>query len=301
MDDLDFSQQAAPQPPAAPAAAKSVAVAPPPAYDAKLAARFFRIAGTEEIVAATTCIFAENTRPSGGFFSKGARIYLLLEGQVALTLNNKPLHLVLPGEIFGEMALISDAPRSATATALKKSRVLALDEKSFLVALAREPEFALMLVGTLAAQLRRGFERLLANKTDPLPPRAGGRGLSDEQLIALRHALGDPLPTPMRAGEAIVNKGALGMFMFVVTAGQVAISIDDMVVEHIGAGETFGEMALLGPTSRAATATVETEGAWLPVSRQAFLDVTRAQPAIGIALLRSLSERLQHLNTQLGG
>jgi CRP-like cAMP-binding protein len=38
--------------------------------------------------------------------------------------------MVLPGEIFGELAAIADLPRSATATARKNCRALALDENS---------------------------------------------------------------------------------------------------------------------------------------------------------------------------
>jgi CRP-like cAMP-binding protein len=45
-------------------------------------------------------------------------------------LKDKPLEMVLPGEIFGELAAIADLPRSATATARKHCRVLALDENS---------------------------------------------------------------------------------------------------------------------------------------------------------------------------
>ena len=38
-------------------------------------------------------------------------MYLLTEGQIALTLKGKPLYMMLPGESFGELAIISDAPR----------------------------------------------------------------------------------------------------------------------------------------------------------------------------------------------
>lgn len=297
MDDLDFSQQAAPSPRPAPA---KPAISAAPVYDTKLALRFFNLSGETESFEAGKQIFAENDKTGGGFFSKGARIYLLLEGQVGLTLHGKPLHLILPGEVFGEMALITDAPRSAAATALKKSRVLALDEKRFLTSLPQAPEFALMLVGVLAAHLKRGIERLqTAMPGTPLSPRQSGNGLTGQQITELGKLLGNPTPTAMRAGETIVSAGALGMFMFVVTAGRVTITVNGMEAEHIGPGETFGEMALLGNNSRAATAIAESDGTWLAVTRQEFLDIVTSFPAIGISLLRSMCERVQHINQQL--
>lgn len=298
MEDLDFSQP--PTPPVKPAIAPKIPEVEVSPYDPKLALKFFKIAGETESFAAGTRIFAEQDKPGSGFFSKGARVYLLLEGQVALTLKGKPLNLVLPGETFGEIAVISDVPRSATATANKNCRVLSLDEKRFLSSLQQEPGFALMLISMMTQQLQRGVARLLASK-QPLPPREGGRGLDQGILGEFRQAMGDPIPTSMKTGDALVSKGALGVCMFVVTEGEVSIALNGQVVERIGPGGVFGETALLGPTSRAATVTAESDGAWIPVSRDAFLRMVKARPAIGIALLRSMSERLQHIGSLLGG
>jgi CRP-like cAMP-binding protein len=42
------------------------------------------------------------------------------------------------------------------------------------------------------------------------------------------------------------------------------------------------------------------DGAWLPVNRDAFVRIVKAQPAVGMALLRSMSERIRYLNSQMG-
>lgn len=303
MDDLDFSNLGAPTPAPistpVPTPTPRIVGADIQPYDANAALNFFRLAGEQESVAAGQRIFAEQDKP-GGFFAKGSRIYLLLEGEVTLTLNGKPVDLVMPGEIFGELSLILDAPRTATATARKNCRLLALDEKRLLASLQQAPEFALMMVGIMAQRLRRSVERLVASRPGPLPLRAGGRGLDDKMLAELRHAMGDPAPTPMKAGDAIVTKGAVSVTMFVVTAGQVSITIDNQVVEHVGPGEIFGETALLGPAARAATATADTDGAWLPVARKDFLALIQVKPAAGLALLRSMSERVRHITALIG-
>ncbi|RLJ68375.1 cyclic nucleotide-binding domain-containing protein [Sulfurisoma sediminicola] len=300
MNELDFSGLTqAPAKPAVPPSAPAKAD-PQAAYNPRLALQFFQIAGETEEFAAGTTIFPEQDKP-GGFFSKGARVYLLLEGELVLTRKGKPVSLVLPGELFGELSLITEAPRSATATARKNCRVLSLNERNFVASLQRLPEFSLMLISNMAQRLAHSVDRLLASGTGPMPPREGGKGLDKKMLAELRRAMGDPTPTPMKAADAIVTRGAVGVSMFVVTEGKVAISINGRTVETIGPGETFGETALLGPNIRAATATAASDGAWLAISREAFLKVVGSHPAVGIVLLRSMSERVQHMSVLMGG
>ena len=97
MEDLDFTQPSQ-----------------SPIYDPAAATAFFKSAGTVENVAAGKEFFAEHQQR--GFFSAADRMYLLLEGAVVLSAGGKSLDTVHPGEIFGEMATITNSKRSATAT-----------------------------------------------------------------------------------------------------------------------------------------------------------------------------------------
>ena len=82
MDDLDFSKKpAAPAEATARAAAQSAAQSP--LYNPALALEFFRAAGTLEAKPGGKPVFAENEK-AGGLFSKGARMYLLVEGEIGL-------------------------------------------------------------------------------------------------------------------------------------------------------------------------------------------------------------------------
>lgn len=272
----------------------------PSTWDPQVAMRLFQAGGETETFAAGARIFAETEKP-GGFFAKGSRVYLLLEGQVALTLKGKPLNLVLPGEIFGELALISNAERSATATAHKPAKVLSLDEKRLLAALPQVPEFALMLVASLSQQLKRTIDRVVGARPGPLPAQESGRGLDAKLIKEFRTAMGNPALRAMAVGDPLVLKGSVGLFMYVVVEGQIAISIDGHVVERVGPGGIFGETALLGMNSRAATVTAEVAGAWVPVTRDEFLEVVRTHPRVGLALLRSMSERIRHFSGLLAG
>ena len=297
MDDLDFSGKAR-DPVRKPVADLRRSTEPASLYQPKLALDFFRIEGTAEQFPAGKQIFVENEK-SGGFFSKGARIYLLLEGEVALTLQGKPLELVLSGEIFGEMATLADVPRSATATARKNCRVLSLDEKQFLRSMQHMPEFAMMLISIMAQRLRRSVAKLAqAGKTE-VAALVHENTLDRKMLRDLQRELGDPPPTVAHAGQNVVTKGAVGACMFVVTEGRIAISVGDMVIERVGPGGVFGEMTLVDRTTRSATATAETESSWLMVSHSDFLSMLKAKPAFGIALLRSMSARILHVDRLL--
>lgn len=298
MDDLDFSgtPQAPPPPPAPKPAPAAEATS---LYEPRLALEFFKLGGTLEQYPAGQQIFAENEK-TAGFFSKGARIYLLLDGDVTLTRGGKPLDLVPPGEIFGEMAAIAEMPRSATATARKNCRVLSLDEKAFQHALQQMPEFALMLMSVMAQRLRRGLARLAAAQKTAVEA-LEHKGTLDRQMLAeLQQALGDPVPSTAVAGKTVVTKGAIGACMFVVTQGRIAISVDGTVIEHVGPGGVFGEMALVDRSGRSATATAETDSAWLLVGRNEFIAMVKARPAFGIALMRSMSARVLHIGKLLG-
>jgi CRP-like cAMP-binding protein len=293
-DDLDFLGMAAR--PLAPAPARAEEAAEPLPYDPELALRFFRVAGNQETIAAGTRIFAEQEQ--AGLLSR-SRVYLLLEGEVSMTLGGRPLAMMLPGETFGELAVISDAPRSATATARKNCRLLSLDEKQFLASLRQVPEFALMLISMMAERLRRSVEKLLAATTAPLAPSTRVQGLGRADLAELARIIGKSVPTPMKAGDALIAKGALGAMMFVLTEGQVATAIDGRVVEYLGPGGIFGETAMLGRVRRGASVTAQTDGAWLSVSKNDFLRVVATNPAIGVALLRSMSERIRVAANQI--
>lgn len=304
MDDLDFSDPApkpepAPPPAAKPAPARPPAPEPASLYEPRLALEFFKLGGSVEQYAAGKQIFAENEKTSG-LFSKGARIYLLLEGDVALTRGGKPIDLVPAGEIFGEMAAIAEQPRSATATARRNCRVLSLDQQAFANSLQRMPEFALMLMSVLAQRLRRGITRLMQANKARVEALENKQTVDKKMLAELRQALGDPTPSSARAGATVVSKGAVAACMFVVVSGRIAISVDGTVIEHVGPGGIFGEMALVEKAGRSADAMAETDSEWLLIGRKEFLDMVRARPAFGVALMRSLSARVLHVGKQMG-
>ncbi|MGA8806556.1 MAG: cyclic nucleotide-binding domain-containing protein [Thermoanaerobaculia bacterium] len=85
----------------------------------------------------------------------GSCMFAVLEGEVAIEKNGVVLERVGAGGVFGEMALIDHAPRSASAIAGSDSSVAAVGEKRFTFLVQQTPYFALEIMHVLAERLRR--------------------------------------------------------------------------------------------------------------------------------------------------
>ncbi len=72
-----------------------------------------------------------------------------------------PVATVEPGEFFGEMALVDNAPRSVSAIAgADQTRLLALNLDKFLFLVGHQPAFALTVMHVLCQRIRDMNERL---------------------------------------------------------------------------------------------------------------------------------------------
>jgi MFS family permease len=69
----------------------------------------------------------------------GDRFYLIDAGEIEIAVAGQPLRRETTGEYFGEIALLRDIPRTATATALTDCELLALDRDEFIAAVTGHP------------------------------------------------------------------------------------------------------------------------------------------------------------------
>ena len=88
------------------------------------------------------------------------RFYMILEGEVEVTknINNTEVRLLktlAPGDFFGEMALIHNAPRAATVTAKTELTTLELDKAAFDRVLHKSTSIALAMVSEISNRLRQ--------------------------------------------------------------------------------------------------------------------------------------------------
>jgi len=221
------------------------------------------------------------------------RIYLLLAGEVGILANDEPVAVIRSGEIFGEMASMGRMPRSASAMAKSDCRVIGLDDRQFRAALRRNPGFALMLMSVMASRLRDTIAGLGAPAPDAKWREAAA--MDGELLADLAQVLGPAARFRYKAGRIVMTEGQLGMALFAVLEGRVAISIGDSIVEKVGRGGVFGEMSLVDRTPRLATAVAETDCALLAMSRHMFLHLVKRSPKFGAALLKAVGERAAYM------
>jgi CRP-like cAMP-binding protein len=287
MSDLDFSNTAPQKPAAQPAAPP-----PQPVYNAAVAMEFFKSSGKPESFPAGAVLFAEDEK--GGLF-KSPKMYVLIVGEIEMIAQDKVIGVVRAGETFGEMAVIAQAARTATARAKGACTVIGLDEKQYMAALQAKPEFALMLMAIINERLRSTIARLRASGSLHAGEAKESVVFDKKLLQGLTKLMAGQEPVRYEQGKMIMQEGTGGAFMYIVLDGKVKITIKGGIVARAGQGGVFGEMALVDQSVRAATATAETDCSLLAINRNTFLQLVKTSPAFGAALLTSLAKRAKDM------
>ena len=90
----------------------------------------------------------------------GDRVYLVVAGDLAVDVDGRPAEHLGPGDVFGEIALLRDVPRTASVRAAADSELLTLERDDFLAAVTGHPTSAAeadIVVATRLAALRPGI------------------------------------------------------------------------------------------------------------------------------------------------
>lgn len=96
-------------------------------------------------------------KAGGIIFREGdeaTELFVIKSGQVRIQLGNRTLTELGPDSIFGEMALIDNEPRSASAIAITDVEIVPVGERQFLFLVSQTPYFALKVMRVLAQRLR---------------------------------------------------------------------------------------------------------------------------------------------------
>lgn len=237
--------------------------------------------------------------PAGQYvFSQGAAgdaLYLVDSGKVEIVTGTGLAQTVLarlgPDEFFGEMALLTGKPRSSSARTAAHSNLWVLYRSDFDDLVNRYPAISLALSKALSERLSTMDRRFTESHLRGLKLLAG---LSASQLEDVSGRL---KAARYRQGEAIVREGEPGEEMYFLESGRVQVvrnhGAEAIVLDELGAGDLFGEMALLTGNPRSATVTAMSEvNVWV-LGRSDFDDLVTAYPHLALALSRLLSERLR--------
>ena len=98
-------------------------------------------------------------------FEPGNKFYLIQSGRVKIIKNagefERTLDILQPPEMFGEMAILEDSPRTATAIAVDDVRVLEFNAQNFDILLRGNPQIALKLLKTFSKRIYDSKRRFL--------------------------------------------------------------------------------------------------------------------------------------------
>ena len=121
-------------------------------------------------------------------------------------------------------------------------------------------------------------------------------GLSKKELKQIS-SLATRLDLP--AGKELTHQGGAGQEFLVVLKGDVDVLIDGKVVATRGAGDFFGEIALLQDRPRTATVVAKTPVSLDVIGRPEFKTLIADQPSIAEQLLATVAKRLDedHLSS----
>src|SRR5712691_12411815 len=73
---------------------------------------------------------------------RGREFFVLLQGEADVTKGDRRINTMREGDFFGEIALVTKMPRTASVTATSDVRVLVITERDFAALLKRSPEVA---------------------------------------------------------------------------------------------------------------------------------------------------------------
>lgn len=101
------------------------------------------------------------------------------------------------------------------------------------------------------------------------------------------------------SGQSIFSQGDSGDTMYVVIAGEVDLLVNGQLVEKLESGGVLGEMALLEPAPRSATAVARTPCKLVPVNQQRFALLVQHKPDFALQIMRVMVGRLRQMDARL--
>ncbi len=112
----------------------------------------------------------------------------------------------------------------------------------------------------------------------------------DETLVDVAALLEE---VDVDAGETIIEKGDLGDCMYIIVDGEVKVHDGRSTLNHLAAGDVFGEMAVLDSEPRVASVTAVVNTSLLRLAQEPLYALTDEQPEVARRIIRVLSRHLR--------
>jgi CRP-like cAMP-binding protein len=212
----------------------------------------------------------------------GRSFFIIVEGRVRVYKSGpdgKEITLAHLGEgaFFGEMALLSGAPRTANVVAEEESEILEVTDNLLRELASRYP--------SVINSLRNFYRQRLLNNVMAISPLFKDFDPSERRGIVEKFRMRQAAP-----GEKVIVEGKTSDGLYVVLHGSVQVSAKQTEVALLKEGEIFGEMSLLTREPASATITSPGNSILLRLPREKFQELVVTHPQI-LALVSELSEK----------
>lgn len=224
--------------------------------------------------------------------TRGEAFYVICEGRVRVFREEggarRPLAVLEGGAFFGELALLSGAPRTASVeSAAENTQLLEISGAILSELSGRYPQVA-------RALKKFCRDRLLSDVMNNSPLFRPLARKERRELIERFRA------RDVRRGEVIIREGARTEGLYVVLSGEVEVHKQGQLLSRLKEGDLFGEISLLQKTPATATVTASRLTTILRLPREDFEQLILGQPQI-LALVSELTdERLRRTERLLG-
>lgn len=229
---------------------------------------------------------------------EGAEAYIVARGELEVRRTDDEgqvitLARLANGALFGEMALLSRAPRAASVVACRPSIILVARRDALEAVAEKRPEVGV----ELAAHCRR---RMVANLVR-----------TSKVLLSVpaeeRPALVERFETKVfEKGEKIIEEGKETSGLHLIASGEVAVMAHEQggeafVIATLGVGECVGEVALVLRRKANADVVAVHPTVTLHLPREEFVDLVRDHPQILAGLYLCAVERDEETSSVLAG
>ena len=212
----------------------------------------------------------------------GASVFVIVSGEAWVEFGTGEFSKrakIKTGRIFGEMALISGRPRSATVRAGKDLVVVEVPRRAMLKLIASNEKVQRYVDRTFTM---RALERYLAP------------GVDEGELA---NVVAEAELRDFRAGEAIYEIGTEAEHIHLIRSGSVTLSVpgaeEDVILNYVPGGNYFGELDVIAGTPRQQTARAAIKTQTISVPAQPFLELLDRYPDIKKSVRARFNEQIQ--------
>ena len=97
-------------------------------------------------------------------------------------------------------------------------------------------------------------------------------------------------------GQTVFKEGDIGESMYFVVEGEVEISSRGEIIEVLGRGDMFGEMALIDDKLRSATVVAKDNSKLAALNKKRFVHLVRNSPDFALEVMQVMANRLRGKN-----